>query len=286
MTIPSSPIVRRQRLGTELRALRDAAHLTGKQVIAELGWRAQSKLTRIEKGLSRTDVGDIMDLLDLYHVEGAKRDKLIQIAREAADRRALWHAVAGIGDRQRSYAEFENGATQIRQYQQLLVPGLLQTPEYARIRVESVCGLYDVDLTTDAPARTARQQVLGREHPPTYETIIEEWALRRVVAPAKILREQLRYLLQMTELPNVTVRVAPMSHPVADFYAPHSSFSIYRFADPDDPELVTLETLTSDVHIRDEDEIAAYEKVYRWLQRATLSEEASHRLIATLAEDT
>jgi transcriptional regulator with XRE-family HTH domain len=283
MSIPFSPIVRRQRLGTELRKLREAHGLKGKDVVAELGWRAQSKLTRIEKGDSRTEVGDVLDLLDLYGVIGEDRDKLIVIAREAADRRALWRSIAGVGDRQRSYAQIESGATLIREYQQFLVPGLLQIPEYTRIRVESGEDVQeDIEVEIDSRARELRQGLLVRDDPPKYEAIIEEGALRRAVAPASVMRRQLKHLLEVSELSNVTLRVLLMERPVSNFFVPHSSFSLYRFADPDDPTLVVLETLTSDVDIRDPDEIAPYETVYGWLTQAALSEAATRRMIGTL----
>lgn len=283
MSIPFSPIVRRQRLGVELRKLRDARGMTGKHVIEQLGWRAPSKLTRIEKGLSRAEVGDVLDLLDLYGVTDAEREKLIVIAREAADRRALWRSISGVGDRQRSSAQIESGATLIREYQQFLIPGLLQTPEYTRCRIESGREIYeDLEIDIDTQARELRQGLLIRQNPPRYEALIEECALRRAVAPATVMHTQLKHLLDATDLPNVSIRVLLMDRPVANFYVPHSSFSIYRFADPEDPALVVLETLTSDVEVRDQDEISPYETVYEWIQHASLSEDASRRMIRTL----
>jgi transcriptional regulator with XRE-family HTH domain len=285
MAIPFSPIVRRQRLGAELKRLREAKGMTGKQVVDALGWRAPSKVTRIEKATSRAEVGDVLDLLDLYGVTGEQRDKLIVIAREAADRRALWRAIAGVGDRQRSYAQIESGATLIREYQQYLIPGLLQIPEYTRVRIESGADIQeDIEVEIDAQARELRQGLLHRGDPPRYEAIIEECALRRATAPAHVLRKQLKHLLEMLELPNVSVRVLLLDHPVSNFFVPHSSFSMYRFADPDDPTLVVLETVTSDVELRDKDEIACYETVYEWAKAASLSEEASRRMIHTLVD--
>ncbi|MGA8113892.1 MAG: helix-turn-helix transcriptional regulator [Actinocatenispora sp.] len=285
MGVPFSPIVRRQRLGVELRTLRDARALTGRQVVEQLGWRSQSKLTRIEKGASRVEVGDVLDLLDLYGVTGAEREKLVVIAREAADRRALGRSIPGVGDRQRGYAQIESGAALIREYTQFLVPGLLQTPEYTRARIGSGVDVQEgVDVDIDARARELRQELLVRSTPPRYEAVIEECALRRAVAPPPTMRNQLRHLLTVAELPHVSVRVLLMDRPVANFFVPHSSFSIYRFADPDDPTVVVLETLTSDVGIRDRDETEPYEVVYDWVKKASLSEESTLRMIRTLVE--
>ncbi len=122
-----------RRLGAELRALRDRAGLTGEQVIERVGWPAVSKLSRLENGRSRPDLSDILDLLDLYEVTGADREKIIAIARDAANTRGWWRSFAELGHRQRGQAQLEAGAVDIRQYQQFLVPGLLQTPDYTRV---------------------------------------------------------------------------------------------------------------------------------------------------------
>lgn len=285
MGVPYSPIVRRRRLGAELRALRDVHAMTGRQVVQQLGWRSQSKLTRIEKGISRVEVGDVLDLLDLYGVTGAAREKLVTIAREAADRRAV-DTIAGIGTRQREYAQLESGAVLIREYQQFLVPGLLQTPEYVRTRLDSGRRLHpDVDRDVDARARQLRQEVLSRDPAPAYEAVIDEAALLRSVAAPAVVRTQLERLLAVSAMPNVTVRILPSGHPVADYYVPHTPFSIYRFADPDDPALVVVETLTSDLEIRETAELDLYETTYTWLVEASLPEGDSRTLIRAVINE-
>lgn len=286
MAVPFSPIVRRRRLGTELRSLRDARAMTGRQVVEQLGWRSQSKLTRIEQGASRVEVGDVLDLLDLYEVTGAAREKLVLIARDAADRRAAWGTVAGIGARQREYAQLERGAAVIREYQQFLVPGLLQAPDYVRTRLDSGRGLHhDIDRDVDARARQLRQAVLNRDHAPRYEAVIEEAALRHAGAPPSVLRAQLEHLLAVADLPNVAIRVLPTGRPVAAYYVPHTPFSIYRFADPDDPALVVVETLTRDLDIRERAEVTVYEIVYTWICEAALSERDTRILIRSLIDN-
>lgn len=133
----SSPIVRRQRLGAELRRLRETAGLTGEQVVDRVGWAAKSKLSRLENGRSRPDLADVLDLLDLYQVGGRDRDQLVAIARDAGNTRGWLRAYAVMTQRQRGYAELEAGSVQIREYAASIIPGLLQTPEYARIRILS-----------------------------------------------------------------------------------------------------------------------------------------------------
>lgn len=286
MPLTPSPVVRRERLGAELRQLRKTSGLTTlEQVVERLGWASTSKLSRLEKGQSRPDLADIMDLLDLYGVTGGKREELIAIARDAANTRGWWRAFADLGQRQRGYAELEAGAAEIRQYQQLHIPGLLQTPEYARVRAMSGRDLYgNLDMETEASARQARQRVLTREDPPRYVVILEEAALRRNVAPPDVLSDQFRHLAKMAERPNVTLRVLTLEAKVGDFYVPHTAFSLYRYPDPADPETVMLETLTSDVQLRDEDDLAPYKMVFGWLRDAALSEEESADFVTGLAD--
>ncbi|MFD0787780.1 Scr1 family TA system antitoxin-like transcriptional regulator, partial [Micromonospora azadirachtae] len=131
MPLPTSPVIRRVRLGAELRQLRRREALTLEQVCDRLGWASTSKLSRIELGQSRPDLADVLDLLDVYQVPVPLRDQLIVIARDAATSRGWWKTLGEMGERQRTYAELEAGAARIVEYQPAVVPGLLQTPAYA-----------------------------------------------------------------------------------------------------------------------------------------------------------
>jgi len=279
-----SPMVRRRRLGAELRTLRDRAGLTGDQVIERVGWASASKLSRIENGRTRPDLSDIFDLLDLYGVTGADREKLIAIGRDAANTRGWWRSFAELGHRQRGYAELEAGVVEIREYHQSLIPGLLQTADYARTRVLSVMEVYgDLDVEAEVAARQARQGLLTAADPPRYHAVIDEAALRRTVAPPDVTAAQLARLVELSALPAVTLRVLPMHARVGEYYVPHTSFSLYRFADPEDPDVVVLETLTSDLHLTDEEDVSRYRLLCDWLAAAALPPEESLTFLAGLA---
>ncbi|MGH3822640.1 MAG: helix-turn-helix domain-containing protein [Pseudonocardiaceae bacterium] len=279
-----SPMVRRRRLGAELRALRDRAGLTGEQVIERVGWPSASKLSRIENGRTRPDLSDIFDLLDLYGVTGADREKLIAIARDAANTRGWWRSFADLGHRQRGYAELEAGVIELREYQQSMIPGLLQTPDYARTRVLSELPIHGRrDVGAEVTARQARQAVLTTENPPRYQAIIDEAALRRRAAPAEVVAAQLARLVELSALPSVTLRVLPLTAQIAEFYVPHTSFSLYRFTDPEDPDIVVLETLTSDLHLGDEEDVSRYKLLFDWLADVALPPEDSVTFLAGLA---
>ncbi len=279
-----SPMVRRRRLGAELRTLRDRAGLTGDQVIERVGWASASKLSRIENGRTRPDLSDIFDLLDLYGVTGADREKLIAIGRDAANTRGWWRSFAELGHRQRGYAELEAGVVELRQYQQSVIPGLLQTPDYTRTRVLSELPIYgSLDVEAEVAARQARQALLTAADPPRYQAVIDEAALRRFVAPPEVMAAQLARLVELSALPAVTVRVLSLHARIGEYYVPHSSFSLYRFADPEDPDVVVLETLTSDLHLTDEEDVSRYRLLCDWLAAAALPPEESVTFLAGLA---
>jgi len=278
-----SPVMRRRRLGLELRRLRLAAGLTGDQVVEQIGWAAKSKLSRLENGRSRPDLADILDLLDLYAVGGEAREELTAIARDAGNNRWL-RAYPVMTAQQRGYAELEGSAVHICEYSATTVPGLLQTAEYARVRFMSAHGLRMVphqaptrrEAEAEIEARLARQAILTREvDPPTYEAIIDQNALSGRSAPRDVLSGQMIHLRAVASLPNVTLRVLPTNAQVADYYQPQHGFSIYAFADPRDLQTVAVEALASDLILTDRIAASRYTTVYEWLQQAALTPEAS-----------
>lgn len=291
----SSPIVRRQRLGVELRRLRETAGFTGDQVIDRIGWAAKSKLSRLENGRSRPDLADVLDLLDLYQVRGRDRDQLVTIARDAGNTRGWLRAYPVMTQRQRGYAELEAGSSQIREYGVSIIPGLLQTSDYARARILSSRSLscqHDgvvpgqrhsqaIGPTAELPAarepdtevaaRLARQTILTRQiDPPNYEAILDEQALLGRGAPTDVRAGQLAQLASLATLPNVTLWVLPSDAVVGPGFVPYTGFSIYRFSDPEDPETVAVETLARELVLTDAISVHRYGQVFEWLREAAL----------------
>lgn len=273
-------MVRRRRLGAELRRLREAAGLTGDQVITRVGWASASKLSRLENGRSRPDLGDVLDLLDLYEVTGAAREELIGVTRDAGNTRGWLRSYPVMTPRQRSYAELEAGCAEIFEYAPGILPGLLQTPGYTRIRLLSSRSLIsheDVeDPEIEVAARTARQSTLTREvDPPRYVAVLEEDALGARGGPLEVMAEQLHHLARLGTLPNVALLVLPRASRIANWYMPETSFSIYRFADQDDPDAVAVENLAADLISTDEATLARYQQVFGWLCEAARPREES-----------
>jgi transcriptional regulator with XRE-family HTH domain len=280
-----SPNVRRRRLGVGLRRLREAAGLTGEQVIARVGWASASKLSRLENGRSRPDLADVLDLLDLYRVTGEPREELIAITRDAGNSKSWLRAYPVMTPRQRAYAELEAGCADILEYATAIVPGLLQTPEYARLRILAGRALgarsigpkgRDPNVDAEVAARVGRQRLLVRDvEPPRYEAVLEECALSARAGPDEVMRGQLAHLCQLAKLPNVTLRVLPAGARLADWYLPETSFSVYRFADPEDPTTVAVELLAADMQLTDEALVEGYNEAFKRLRDAARTPEAS-----------
>jgi len=284
-----SPILRRRRLGTELRRLREFAKLTGDQVIERVGWASASKLSRLENGRSRPGLRDVLDLLDLYEVTGPLRDELTTITSEAGDIRGWLRSYRVMTSRQRGYAELEAGCADIREYSPVIVPGLLQTEAYARVRIMSSLmvdpdGEDAEDPETEVAARKARQSLLTREvEPPHYSAVIEEAALGARAGPRDVVRAQLSRLRKVAALPNVTLQVLPRDAKIADWYLPHTPFSLYRFAEPQDPETLAIEGVSTNLMLTGREEINRYTVVFEWLQAAALTAEDTLSWLADTA---
>ncbi|MGC4875263.1 helix-turn-helix domain-containing protein [Micromonospora sp. DT43] len=280
MPLPTSPVIRRARLGAELRQLRRREALTLEQVCDRLGWASTSKLSRIELGQSRPDLADVLDLLDIYQVPAAARDALIVIARDAATSRGWWKTLGEMSERQRIYAELEAGAADIVEYQPAVVPGLLQTPAYARSRVAASTLLApEVDVETEVRARALRQEVLRRAEPPRYTAVLAEAACDRGDLPVDVWHEQLRHLVTVTGLAHVTVRLVPRGVAGSGLH-PLTPYSWYAFPDPADPRTVMLEALTTDVRLATVLDVDRYERMTEALLAAALSPEETVTALA------
>ncbi|WP_431727760.1 helix-turn-helix domain-containing protein [Verrucosispora sp. TAA-831] len=288
-----SPILRRQRLGRELRQLREAAGLTGDQVIERVGWASASKLSRLENGRSRPDPQDVRDLLDLYRADEARRAELLGITEEAGDMRGWLKNYPAMTQQQRGFAELEAGCVEISEYNPVLVPGLLQTPGYARVRLSSAYQVgreagdpeTEEETETQVRARQARQRLLTREHDaPRYTAVLEEAALGHRAGPPDVLLEQLAQLCELAMLPNVTLHVLPRETPIGQWYLPPTAFSVYRFADPLDPETLAIEGGFTDVMSTDVINLNHYKVVFEWLRTAALSATDTHSWLVKASE--
>lgn len=269
-------MVRRRRLGERLRELREARGYTLQALAAELGW-SHTKLSRLETAKVRADLADVMDLVEALGVKGPEEERLIALARQA-NQRGWWRAYTDVPQRQAGSAEIEASAVSIREYAQVYFPGLLQTKEYAAVRLAEPTGV-EVNVEAAVEMRLARQAVLQGT---PYVALIDEAVLRRPTAPADVQRAQLARLLELARLPAVTLRVLPFAAELPHFTRPLTSFSLYSLSDADLAEMVLVETETSDLYLGDAEDLARYDVAWERLISVALGEEQSATLIREL----
>jgi transcriptional regulator with XRE-family HTH domain len=276
----SSPIARRRRLGAELRRLRLASGLTIDKVAEELEFSA-AKLSRIETGHVSVSPRDVRDMLERYGVAEEQRNKLVEAARQAREK-GWWHAYSDV--QSSPYVGLENAADQLRIYEALLVPGLLQTQDYARAVIRALFpNLRPPQVDRWIELREVRQALLKQDDPPTVWAILDEDVLRRPVGGRKVMQEQLRRLRVDSAMDNVTLQVLPLE--VGEHAGMHGSFTILGFRDPAQQDLVYIENATKELYLESDEELDRYLRAFERLQAAALDPEASVAILAKLGEE-
>ncbi|AXK33324.1 XRE family transcriptional regulator [Streptomyces armeniacus] len=253
----SGPTVVRIVLGARLRRLRQ-----GRGITREDAGRAirgsHAKISRLELGQVGFKERDLQDLLTLYGVLLPEdREEYLELARKA-NTPGWWHQYSDVlVDWFELHIGLEESASIIRTYEVQFLPGLLQTESYARVVTRMGY--------PDAPARKierlvelrmARQSLLTREGAPKLWAVVDEAVLRRPFGGQEVMRRQLEYLLEVLELPSVTLQYAPFS--VGANATAGSPITILRFAEPDLPDKVYLEQLTGAVYLDKRENVDQY----------------------------
>ncbi len=277
-----NPTVRRRRLGQELRKLRELKGMTAEEV-AERLLVSQSKISRLENGRRSISQRDVRDLCGVYGVEDHRIvDSLMQMAKESRQQ-GWWHA---FGDIPYSvYIGLETDAASLRVYEASLVPGLLQTPNYASAVTEgSWPEATTADIERRVQVRMRRQErITDPENPLRLWAVIDESALRRIVGNREIMAEQMRQLVQFSLEPHITVQVLP--YDVGAHPGMYGKFSILEFNDPQDASTVYLEGITSDLYLEKPNDVQTYSVMYEHLRMQALNAEHSRQFIDRVAEE-
>jgi transcriptional regulator with XRE-family HTH domain len=282
--VSTGPTVRRRRLGSELRRLREAHSLKLEEAAERLGL-APSTLSRIETGKAPTRSVYLTSMLEMYGVtDPEQRQVLAEMAREG-HRKGWWAAYddvlpTGFG----VYVGLEAEASALRVFEAQVVHGLLQTEDYAR----AVTGATRRRRTREeierlVALRLQRQEVLERERPVELFLILDEAVIRRPMGGAKVMNDQLSHLLDATAWSNVTLQVLPMSsgaHPALS-----GSFCILRFPESTDPDVVYSEGVAGHAYLEKESDVRACGEAFDWLQAAAMTPVDSAELISRVAEE-
>lgn len=271
--------MRRRRLAAELQRLRTASRRTLEEVADYLEC-SPAKISRIENGQVTVRIQDARDLLDLYSVDGDRREVLLQMVRQSRSK-GWWSPYADLLDEgAQTLLSLEDEASAILIYETNLVSALLQTRSYAW---EMLSAWHDVKLDLvqrKVELKMARQQVLGRPDGPRLDVVLDESSLRRTVGTPDVMSEQYLRLVAAADQANVTLRVLPFeagSHQAMGF-----PFQIFEFAG-DDPHIVYVELLSGSECFESAEEVGRYRAAFNQVSDRALDPAQSRHFIEHLA---
>ncbi|MFE7046916.1 helix-turn-helix domain-containing protein [Streptomyces californicus] len=278
------PTVRRRRVGAELKRLREKAGVRMEDAAERIGGD-KPKISRQENGRQGVSKLEIEALLELYGVsDDRRRTALITLAREG--RRKGWWAQysdilpAGFQER----LSIESDAARILAFQPMLIPGLLQTVEYATEVIRSV----DKEATEEQLAsyievRRSRQEIFTRDNPPQFVCLLDEAVLHREVGGPAVMAAQLGKLLEISNPPKLTIQVVPFAegwHAGVD-----GAFNIFSYPDPMDLDVVNLDYLDGALYLEEDKPVERYQLAFDELRTASLSTKKSMEVVSSVQKE-
>jgi transcriptional regulator with XRE-family HTH domain len=277
--------VLRMMLGSQLRRLREAASITpedaGYQIRA-----SRSKISRLENGRVRLKSRDVTDLLTLYGVtDDSLRSRFLALVRQS-NTPDWWMEYSDIlPDWFEPYLGFEAAAATIRSFEVQFVHGLFQTEDYARAVTRVLRKTAPTaEIERRVALRLKRQDLHQRPDPPRIWSVMDEAVLRRPVAGPDVMRAQYQHLIEVAELPHVTLQVVPFAK---GCHAGESgSFTVLRFEERDLPDVVYLEQLTGAIYVDQRSDVERYLEVVDELSGEALTPAGTTRFIEQVAWET
>jgi len=287
--VTGSTVPRRQ-LGRYLRELRNRQRLTIRAAAGQLEW-SEAKMWRIETGQTSLRSLDVEAMCKIYGAPADLTEALMGLAKETKAR-GWWQAYGEvIPEGFDVYIGLEEAASQLSWYEQELVPGILQTGDYARTLIEADNpDMDEEEISRRVQVRMARQPLIRRKTAPLeLQVALNESVLRRPVGGARVMAGQLDQLVQDSELPNVSLRVAPFSAGVHPGVM-SGPFVILRFPVNGDgresePATIYKDGFTGALYLDKPQEVERYARAFGGIQGACLDEDASRNLIQQAAEE-
>lgn len=268
-----SPGARARGLGAELRRIREERSLSLRAVAADLGWD-KARLSRLESGQQNITVEDVAALLAIYRITDDRRELLLEAAR-AVDEPGWWEKTAGMTKESAALADYESEASELISWELALVPGLLQTMDYAAALMDAAFGMAHDEIGPRLGVRRERQKaVAGKPH----TAYLGESALRAVVGDRLIMDAQLGSLADRDD---VTIRVVPTAAPA--HLGMLGGFMLLRFDAA--PVVVNVELVQTAVFLDDENLTAPYEQAITQVAGVAMSETESRGLIEQIREE-
>jgi transcriptional regulator with XRE-family HTH domain len=272
----ASPLMLRWRLRRELRTARLNSNLTQKQVAEAMEW-SLSKMNRIEKAKSGISINDLRALLPLYGITDKERAEALfdlgrAVGRAKGGRRDQWwrHYTEVAPAKLLELLDYESAASAVSQFETIFAPGILQTEEYASAVLQV---FYDGKSSTDRVAplvdlRTRRRDLLTSGDAPKFAFVLDESVIHRMVGSPSIMSQQLQYLAQAAERPNVTMQIVPFT--VGLHSGMKQSFELIQFAETPDENIVFLESPRGDFISDDPEETQNYLEAFRSITAVSL----------------
>ncbi|HST80871.1 MAG TPA: helix-turn-helix transcriptional regulator [Kineosporiaceae bacterium] len=279
------PTIHRRRLRSELRKAREAAGLTQRETAEAMDW-SMSKLIRIETGDVRVSTNDLRAMLSYYTVDSERISALVDVAKAAREqpRWARYKDVASPA--YLAFLGYESSATIIRNFEPTLVPGLLQTEEYAREVISAVESADRVDSLVDL--RIERQEIIFRQPAPKLHFIIDESVIRHLVGGPDVMRRQLVQLRELAAQPHINLRILTFDKGI--YPRMRIPYVIFEFDAPEDEDVLYIENATNELVIKENsptdsevDGPVGYLQSFWSLEQLAPREDAVHLLEDALA---
>jgi len=276
MSDSASPLMLRRRLRTELRTARLNKELTQEQVAKAMEW-SLSKMNRIEKAKSSISINDLKALLSLYGIADEERiEDLLDLARavgraRTARQSSWWKSYSAVAPTELlELIDYESAAFAISQFETIFVPGILQTEEYASAILQV---FYDEKSAAERVAalvdlRTRRRDLLIGDNAPKFSFVLDESVIHRLVGGSATASQQLRHLISMSDLPNVSIQIVPFTagiHP-----GMKGPFELIQFADMPDENIVFRETTSGDTISDDPEDTQNYLEAFERITEVSL----------------
>jgi hypothetical protein len=281
----AGPTVPRLLLGIQLRRLRETADVTPEQAGYEIR-ASRSKISRMENGRVRIKERDVTDLLTLYGItDEATRAAMVALVRQASAP-GWWSKYGDImADWFEAYLGLETAASVIRSFELQFVHGLFQTEDYARaVTLLGHMAAPAEEINRRVSLRLKRQDLLTGPEPPQVWSILDEGVLRRPVGGRAVMRTQLERLIEVAELRHVTVQVVPFGR--GGHAAAGGAFTVLRFGEPEVPDVVYIEQLTSALYLDKREDVDHYLEVMNNLSTDALTPVQSAHFLAEIIRET
>jgi transcriptional regulator with XRE-family HTH domain len=282
--VSPSPVVANWELTLRLHRRREQLCVSVKDIADRLGF-TRNYWSAVENERKILSAEKLAQLLDLLEFDKDEKAELLEL-REAARRRGWWAGYSALfSDELLRYIGLEHGAQNIRTYESLLIPGLLQTPDYARALMEADVSVRPAEIEKLIAARLRRQQRLTGDDPLRLVAVISQAALMQQIGGIDVLRAQLRHVAAMVEAHPETIelRVIPFEAPGCGIFGA-STFHLLGFASGRLPMQAWQETVTAVSILSEEMQVRELEFTHTMAVQQSLSADESLRLVRRYAE--